>query len=77
MALAASTTIFEKNSESLPINFEDIEVLAALIRHSSPKDSTVYVKCSYRVKITSLEMDGISKLILLNLIWQEEGGRDF
>ena len=46
MALAASTTIFEKNSESLPINFEDIEVLAALIRHSSPKDSTVYVKCS-------------------------------
>ena len=46
MALAASTTILEKNSESLPINFEDIEVLAALIRHSSPKDSTVYVKCS-------------------------------
>jgi hypothetical protein len=40
MAFAASTTSLEKNSESAPMSLLDIEVLAALIKHSSPKVST-------------------------------------
>merc|ERR1719167_56536 len=36
-AMAASTTMFAKKSASTPMIFEDMEVLAALIRHSLPR----------------------------------------
>jgi len=41
----AVTTISAKNSLSGPNNFEDMEVLAALISASLPKLSTFTLKC--------------------------------
>lgn len=43
---AASTTIVAKKSESAPISFELIAVLAMLIKESRPNSSTGAVKCS-------------------------------
>lgn len=42
----ASTIIEEKKSFSVPMIFEDIEVLAQFMRQSLPRSETFYDKCS-------------------------------
>merc|ERR1719516_154522 len=54
MALSASTTILEKNSSSAPMSLLDMQVLAQLIRHSSPRSSTLRVRCSLMYLTASL-----------------------